>query len=49
MTACACGAAGGPSDPPRIPLELWVADVATGDARRLLTSPQQGLNCVFEK
>ena len=41
--------AGGLDDPPRIPLELWVAEVATGKSRRLLSSPEQGLNCVFDK
>ena len=40
---------GGVGDPPRLPLELWVADVATGQSRRLLASPDQGLNCVFDK
>ena len=40
---------GGPSDPPRIPLELWVAEVESGQARRLLSSPEQGLNTVFDK
>ena len=36
--------AGGPSDPPRAPLELWVADVETLQAKRLLCN----LNVVFE-
>jgi len=39
---------GGPGDPPRQPLELWVADVESGKARRLLGSPAQGLNTVFD-
>ena len=33
-------------DPPRKPLELWVADTATGQARKLL---DDGLNTVFEE
>ncbi len=37
--------AGGPDDPPRGPLELWVADVETGAARPLL----QGLNTIFDE
>lgn len=36
---------GGPSDPPRGPLELWIADAATGAARKLLDRP---LNAIFE-
>lgn len=40
-----CCAAGGPDDPPRGPLELWVADVATGAARPLL----KGLNTIFDE
>ena len=32
-----------------MPLELWVADVSTGQSKRLLKSPDQGLNCVFDK
>ncbi|BDA47831.1 probable glutamyl endopeptidase, chloroplastic [Coccomyxa sp. Obi] len=39
---------GGPSDPPRQPLELWVAETATGKARRLLKSPEQGLSSIFD-
>ena len=38
--------AGGAGDPPRGPLELWVADIATGAARRLLDAP---LNVVFDE
>lgn len=38
--------AGGDADPPRQPLELWVADMATGQARRLL---DHRLNSVFEE
>ena len=41
--------AGGTADPPRQPLELWVADAATGAARCLLRSPEQGLNAVFDE
>ena len=41
--------AGGPSDPPRQPLELWVAETATGKARRLLKSPEQGLSSIFDE
>ena len=37
--------AGGAGDPPAGPLELWVADVETGAARRLMA---QCLNTVFE-
>ncbi|GAB4818840.1 hypothetical protein N2152v2_005886 [Parachlorella kessleri] len=37
--------AGGEGDPPRGPLQLWVADIATGQARKLLEQP---LNVVFE-
>lgn len=37
--------AGGDSDPPREPLELWVADMATGQARRLM---DHRLNSTFE-
>lgn len=37
--------AGGLGDPPAGPLELWVADVKTGAARRLMA---QRLNTVFE-
>jgi dipeptidyl aminopeptidase/acylaminoacyl peptidase len=37
--------AGGDEDPPREPLELWVADMATGQARRLL---EHRLNSTFE-
>lgn len=32
-----------------MPLELWVADVGTGKSKRLLNSPEQGLNTVFDK
>lgn len=40
---------GGPSDPPRAPLELWVADVATGQARPVLQGgSQRPLNTVFD-
>ncbi|KAK9805982.1 hypothetical protein WJX73_010840 [Symbiochloris irregularis] len=35
------------TDPPRKPLELWVADVATGKSRCILSSPEYGLNGVF--
>lgn len=38
--------AGGDEDPPREPLELWVADMATGKARRLL---EHRLNSTFEE
>jgi hypothetical protein len=38
--------AGREGDPPRCPLELWVADVATGQARKLLEQP---LNVVFDE
>lgn len=38
--------AGGDSDPPREPLQLWVADLASGQARKLLDSP---LNVVFDE
>ena len=41
--------AGGVADPPRQPLELWVADAATGAARCLLRSPELGLNAVFDE
>jgi hypothetical protein len=41
--------AGGPGDPPRAPLQLWVADVATGKARCVLSGPQYGLNTIFEE
>lgn len=37
---------GGPSDPPRGPLQLWIADVSTCEARPLL--PGRGLNTVFD-
>ena len=37
--------AGGPDDPPRGALELWVADVETGAARPLLP----GLNTIFDE
>lgn len=40
---------GGPGDPPRHPLELWVADVATGQARCLLTAPEFGLSSIFDE
>ena len=55
---CACVAvahptgfnvAGKPGDTPRQPLELWVADTATGQAHCLLESPQMGLNTVFDE
>ena len=36
---------GGPSDPKRGPLELWVADVETGAARPLLSA----LNTIFDE
>ena len=45
----AASCAGGPGDPPRQPLELWVADAATGAARRLLRSPELGLVAVFDE
>jgi len=38
--------AGGPNDPPRGPMQLWVADVATCQARPLLGSRR--LNTVFD-
>lgn len=37
--------AGGPNDPPRGPLELWVADSTTGAARSLL----KNLNTIFDE
>lgn len=37
--------AGGPGDPPRGPLQLWVADAKTGKAKQLLDRP---INGVFE-
>ncbi|KAF5827418.1 hypothetical protein DUNSADRAFT_697 [Dunaliella salina] len=37
-----------PSDPPRAPLELWIADVETGTARCLLGRPNYGLNTIFD-
>lgn len=48
---CTCGNygwithAGGVEDSPRGPLELWVAETATGKARKLL----DGLNTVFDE
>lgn len=42
---CLRAGAGGVEDPPRGPLELWVADTATGKARKLLG----GLNTVFDE
>ncbi len=42
---CTCSA-GGDENPPREPLELWVADMATGKARRLLG---HRLNSTFEE
>ena len=45
---CSSGAAGGPDDPPRAPLQLWVADTSTGQARRLL-GPEHGLNSVINE
>lgn len=39
---------GGPNDPPRGPLELWVADVATGQAKCLLKAPEHGLHVIFD-
>ena len=41
--------AGGAEDPPRQPLELWVADAASGAARCLLRSPELGLNAIFDE
>lgn len=38
--------AGGDADPPRAPLQLWVADIASGQARKLLDQP---LNSTFEE
>ena len=38
--------AGGDADPPRQPLELWVADMASGQARRLM---DHRLNSIFEE
>lgn len=38
--------AGQPGDPPRKPLEVWVADVATGQARCLT---KLGLSSVFDE
>ena len=40
---------GGVGDPPRKPLELWVAEVASGAAKCLLPSPEWGLNGVFDE
>lgn len=37
--------AGGADDPPRGPLDLWVAQTSTGKARKLLG----GLNTVFDE
>lgn len=37
---------GGPGDPKREPLSLWLADVATGKARLLLKTP---LNTLFDE
>jgi hypothetical protein len=47
-SACVCAAAvvGGPGDPPRGPLQLWIAETATGKARPLLGSRR--LNTVFD-
>lgn len=42
---CALTCAGGPDDPPRGPLELWVADSTTGAARSLL----KNLNTIFDE
>lgn len=41
--------AGAPGDPPRQPLELWVAETSTGEARCLLKSPQMGINATFDE
>jgi hypothetical protein len=38
--------AGGPGDPARGPMQLWIADTATGKARPLLGSRR--LNTVFD-
>ena len=38
---------GGPDDPPRLPLDLWVADAGTGEARQLIGHHQR-LNTIFE-
>ena len=37
---------GGPEDPARRPLELWLADAASGVAKLLLQRP---LNTIFEE
>lgn len=39
---------GGAGDPPRQPLELWVADASTGKSRCLLPLPTYGLNTIFD-
>lgn len=39
--------AAGPNDPPRGPLRLWVADVATRQAREL-PLPGRGINAIFD-
>ena len=49
LLCCALGmhcSAGGDEDPPREPLELWVANMATGKARRLM---EHRLNSTFEE
>eukprot|EP00798_Chlamydomonas_sp_ICE-L_P008109 gene8109-1355_t len=38
----------GPGDPPREPLRLWVAEVASGDCKPLLHDSCKGLNTVFD-
>ena len=40
---------GGPADPPREPLQLWLADTATGLARRILDPLKHKLNTVLRE
>ena len=47
--AISLAGAGRVGDPPRKPLELWIADVETGISRCLLSSPDYGLNGVFDE
>jgi hypothetical protein len=44
FTTCSMG---GPFDPPRGPLQLWVADATTATARPALVDAQQRLNTTF--
>lgn len=46
MAVLLSGSAGGPGDPPRGPLQLWLADTDTGKARPLLGARR--LNTVFD-